>query len=179
MDAQPTGPGSALDLELTFDDDRYVIGVDGGESTGISVLRDVKLFAVYQGDWCDALEWLDDVVNKLTEPDFGAFDVALAAERFTHGAGAVRGSSQPRAGRVYAAVEDLARRHRIEFSGQGPAEAKRIAPNALLRTTGLYVTGRRLGTPDANDANDATRHAVLFLARRRASVFARLLASQP
>lgn len=166
-------------LPAGIERDRYVIGVDGGESTGVSVLRDVKLFAIFQGPWADALEWLDDVVDRVTEPDFGALDVAIAAECFTHGAGSVRCSSQPRAGRVYAAVEDLARRHEIEFAGQGPAEAKRIAPNELLRATGLYVTGRQLGTPDANDANDATRHAVLFIARRRASAFARLLSSQP
>lgn len=157
-------------------DERYVVGVDGGLSTGITVLRDVELFAVYQGHWEDALEWLDDVTTRL---HVTGCDVVIAAERFRHGAGSVRGSAQPHAARVYAAAEDLARRLGVKFSGQGPAEAKRLAPNALLRRVGLYLRGDQVGCPDANDVNDATRHAILYLARRRASVFQRLLASTP
>jgi len=156
--------------------ERYVIGVDGGLSTGVAILRDVELFAVYQGPWESALEWLDDVATRLHTR---GGDVVVVAERFRSGVGSVRASAQPHAGRVYAAAEDLARRLGVEFAGQGPAEAKRLAPNHVLRRVGLYLRGDQVGCPDANDVNDAIRHAILFLARRRASVFTRLLNSEP
>jgi hypothetical protein len=156
--------------------DLYVFGVDPGDSTGIAVLRGVNLFACYQGDPEHALAWLPQLVDLLRSE---GHRVAGAVERFVTGGRATGYSAQPTAQRVVGAVETLCHERDVPLDFQSPAEAKRLAPNGLLRAAGLYVKPSQVGQRDANDVNDAVRHALLLTARRYASVFDRLLRSLP
>ena len=45
--------------------------------------------------------------------------------------------------------------------------AKEWATDAFLKTVGWHRTGKDFGTPDANDANDAARHLLKYLADSR------------
>lgn len=158
--------------------EHFVVGVDGGLSTGVAVVRDLSLFGVYQGPWDEALAWFEDALGRLVDLR-PTVDVVVAAERYARvGRGGAR-SAQPHAERVYGAVAARCALLDVRFVPQSPHEAKLIAPNGLLRAAGLYVTPKRVGRPDANDANDAVRHAVLLTARHRAATFDRLLRSLP
>lgn len=158
--------------------DHFAIGVDGGLSTGVAILRGYHLFGVYQGPWIDALEWFEDAVTKLAELR-PSLEVTVAAERFVRGGRGGARSVQPHAQQVYGAVSTRCALLDVDFVAQSPHEAKLIAPNGLLRAAGLYVTPKQVGQPDAHDANDAVRHAVLLTARRYAATFDRLLRSLP
>jgi len=155
--------------------DVYVVGVDPGPSTGIFVLRNGARFAVYQGPHEGAISSL---ASLLATFKLAGAHVHLACERYVS-------SSEP--GRTHQAVPQqvvgqvmaLAVRFNFAIEIQTPADAKRAAPNALLRRLGFYVTRGDVDRPDANDANDAARHAVLLLMTCYASVFERLLSSQP
>lgn len=154
----------------------FAIGVDGGLSTGVAILREHELFGVFQGLWSDAFVWFDDALGRLADLR-PSVNVVVAAERFARGSRGNPHSAQPHAQWVYGAVAARCAALDVEFVTQSPGEAKLLAPNQLLCAAGLYVTPNRVGQPDANDANDAVRHAVLVTARRRAVAFDRLLRS--
>jgi hypothetical protein len=153
-----------------------IIGVDPGLSTGVSVLADARLSSAFQGMPEDALNELDGVLRRWTDhcTDTGTGTVLVACERF-QAAGRSTHSHQPDAERVFARTAALASLYGVDFVEQTPADAKRIASDALLRRNGLWTLPRDVGCRDANDANDAMRHAVLLLARRRATMFNALL----
>jgi hypothetical protein len=156
----------------------YVVGVDPGQSTGIFVLRDGARFAAYQGTATGALSALDALLAAL-RADPTRPTVVIAVERFVTTGETARHTRQGAAQEVLGVVHRLAESFDCDVVLQTPADAKRIAPNALLRELGLLVTRDEVGQPDADDVNDAARHAVLCLARRFASIFDRLLQARP
>jgi hypothetical protein len=72
---------------------------------------------------------------------------------------------------VISVARGVARGFGARFELQDPAPAKAIASNTFLHRTGLWLTAKDVGALDADDANDATRHAVLALATHHATVF--------
>lgn len=99
-------------------------------------------------------------------------DVLIAGERYTTTDRTGKRSAQPLPLRVLGSAEQLSYSYaNVEFTLQAPADAKKIAPNEFLRDAGFYTLPGDVGCPDANDVNDAARHALLALARRRALAF--------
>ena len=146
----------------------FIVGVDPGDSTGFAVIRgDGFRVHVAQGP----PHVLDDFTERFRFLTYPGIDVLVACERFVVTIETARHSSQPTALQVTGVVQLIARTHDWPFYLQTPADAKKLVPNFLLRDLGLYVTPRDVERPDANDANDAVRHALLCLAQRRASAF--------
>jgi hypothetical protein len=160
--------------------DWYVIGVDPGSSTGVFVLRNFWLgpFARWQEPHTEALTRLTSLLGQLqyTQPPTTTF--VIAAERFIGAGSHGPRTHQPVAQRVCGQLEALAAELSVELVWQSPADAKRFAPNERLRSLGLYTSRGEVNQPDANDVNDAARHALLLLARRFAAHFEDLLNAQ-
>jgi hypothetical protein len=127
-----------------------VIGVDPGDSTGVAILKDMDLFFAFQGDPGDALTFVD-----------------MSRRARTH---------QPTAQRVAGALEHMARTHGCMFRYQGPADAHAVADNEKLKQLGMLQTPGTVGKADANDANMAVRHALLYLSSMHARLFHDILA---
>jgi hypothetical protein len=148
--------------------DAVIIGVDPGDSMGLACFDNTKLIFALQNDPHQALTMLELACDK-----FKPRKIVIACERFT--SGRATHSHQPTAQRVIGAVERLAKKRKIDFVLQGPADARAIAPDDLLRKLKLWQTSAGLGTPDANDANMAVRHALLLIATRYAATFEKMI----
>jgi hypothetical protein len=155
--------------------DLYVIGVDPGPSTGIFVARNGFRFAVFQGEPVPALDSLTALFRTLYEDKER---VHVACERYVSSSQPGR-THQPVPQQVIGAMTVLATNLGYPVTMQSPADAKRIAPNELLRHLGFYVMRNEVERPDANDVNDAARHAVLLLMTRYATVLEKRLNAQP
>jgi hypothetical protein len=150
----------------------YALGVDPGSSTGLTVLRgDGRRLHVQQGT---PSQVLDDLALRLPFLCLPGTDVLVGCERYVSDQTNHR-SAQPVPLQVIGVVDQLARLHGWSFHLQAPADAKKLVPNALLRDLGLWTTAAEVERRDANDANDATRHALTVLAHRRASLFDHIL----
>jgi hypothetical protein len=150
----------------------YVVGVDPGDSTGVALLRDGRLFLVRQGPPEPMLTLVDVTLGRLTDRAGDA--VAVFVERYV-GASRRPATRQPTAQEVVGQVRALCRRHGVAFTQQGAADAWACADNALLRRLGWWQRGADVAAADANDANMALRHALLGLMTTRPTLFARLL----
>lgn len=154
----------------------YALGVDPGTSTGLCVLRgDGFRSHVQQGT---PSQVLDDLTLRLPFLLDVGVDVLVGCERYVDpggGAPGQRRTAQPTAQQTIGVVAQLARFHGWLFRLQAPADVKALAPNSLLRDVGLWTSARDVEQRDANDANDATRHALAVLAHHRASLFDRIL----
>lgn len=158
---------------------RYVAGLDPGDSTGLLVLRlipeDNTAVPIlrYQGPPAEALLRLELLVREV---GLWHENVLIAGERFTTTDRTGKRSAQPTPQRVLGAAEQLTYQYaNAEFTLQSPADAKKLAPNDVLRDLGLYTRASDVERPDANDVNDAARHALLALARHQTSIFDTLL----
>jgi len=151
------------------------IGVDPGDSTGLRVLVNGQPAITYQGDHTRALELLNSTLTSLRDQEVS--DVYVGCERFVTSHQPGKYSNQPTAGLVAAQVRYVAESFERPCTMQSPGDAKKLAPNHILKRLNLYVTGQAVGCRDANDVNDATRHALLLIARHRASLLDRMLGS--
>lgn len=158
---------------------RYVAGLDPGSSTGLFVIKIVPQlnvavqFTRYQGPHPEALQRLESLVRNAA---LWQEAVLIAGERFTVTDQTGKRSAQPLPLQVLGAAEQLTYQYaNVEFTLQSPADAKKLAPNERLRAVGFYTRASDVDCPDANDVNDAARHALLGLLCRRASVFDELL----
>ena len=158
---------------------RYVAGLDPGDSTGLFILKIVPefntavLFDRYQGPPEGALLRLETL---LRDAALWHQAVVIAGERFTVTDKTGKRSAQPTPLKVLGMAELLATQFAdVEFTLQSPADAKKLAPNDVLRDMGFYTRASDVGLRDANDVNDAARHALLALMRRKASAFDELL----
>lgn len=154
----------------------FAIGVDPGVSTGLSILRgDGFRLHVQQGT---PSQVLDDFALRFPFLCVVTTTVLVGCERFVQsgGHGPVR-TTQPVPLEVIGIVGQLARLHNWTFRLQAPADAKALVSNALLRDLGLWASPSDVEQRDANDANDATRHALTVLAHHRASMFDHILTS--
>lgn len=151
----------------------YAVGIDPGVSTGMTILRgDGFKLHVQQGT---PSQVLDDLALRFPFLCGPGADVLVGYERFVQtGDGTVR-SAQPTTQQTVGVVGYVARLHGWQLHAQSPSDVKALAPNALLRDLNLWTTPRDVERSDANDANDATRHALAVLAHHRASLFDRLL----
>lgn len=155
---------------------RYVVGIDPGLSTGLYAVRlvakphRVELAARYQGEPGNAIRLLTQLCDDAAEFDE---TVIVAGERFTSPTSPkTPRSAQPLAQQILGAIENILGNYRgAAFHLQTPADAKKLAPNDVLRDFGFYTHSRDVETPDADDVNDAARHVLLLIARRRASVY--------
>lgn len=150
----------------------FVLGVDPGPSTGLFVLRGDG-FVTHRQQGTPS-QVLDDLVLRLPFLCANDVDVLVGCERYVQDQTNHR-TAQPVPLQVIGVVAQLARLHAWRFNLQTPADAKSFAPNALLRDLGLWTTPVQVERPDADDVNDAARHALLTLAQRRASLLDRLL----
>lgn len=155
---------------------RIVIGVDPGDSMGVAIVmtNDVNLLTLlqaYQGPPGDALTLMELVLQRHAGTDG---TVAVACERYVN-MGSRHRTHQPTAQRMSGAVEALAQRFGAHFVQQGPSDAWAAAPNDVLRKLGWFQTAADTATGDANDANMAVRHALLYAMNRHATLFDALL----
>jgi hypothetical protein len=149
--------------------DVYVIGVDPGDSVGI---RSVGPNGLPGFCWQGAADNAGTVLRDhlLTLP--AGAQVVIACERYTQGPrGPVISQHSKTVQGVIAVTRGIATGFGCTFVEQAPAAAKKIAPNSVLRSMGLLATAKQVGQRDANDVNDAARHAVLLLATRFATVY--------
>ena len=156
----------------------YIIGIDPGKSMGIVVMDFPEIINVFQGDPIEGVIFLHHTLHnlrRLAEINREDFSVAVAIERFiiTPGTGRRPGAGPTSAlvGRLEGIV--------AEYPGataymQNVSDASRFS-NALLRKMHLLVKAKDVGCIDANDANSAVRHVLLFLARNRADLFEKLV----
>lgn len=151
----------------------FAVGVDPGPSTGLSIIRgDGFRMHVQQGT---PSQVLDDFTVRFPFLCVPSADVLVGCERFVVTDQTAKRSSQPVPLQVIGVVEHLARVNRWTFRLQSPSDAKQLINNTMLHDMGLWSTGRDVEQRDANDANDATRHALTILAHHRSSMFDQIL----
>lgn len=151
--------------------DVYVIGGDPGASTGLRLLGpNATPGPFWQGPAAGAgsvlLGWLRSVPG-------GSF-VRLAFERYSVGAKSPGRRQTSTVEDVTSVARGLAANFGAPFELQDPGTAKQVASNSFLHEHGLWVSAADVGLPDADDANDATRHAVLALMRHHATLYERV-----
>jgi hypothetical protein len=100
--------------------------------------------------------------------------VKVGAERYDVGVGPGRIEATNTLD-ILTTLRGIATGHGAEWHLEASATAKRMAPNELLQRLNLWVTPADVGHDDAKDANDATRHAIVVLATRHASIYAHVL----
>jgi hypothetical protein len=149
-----------------------IIGGDTGLSVGYCALWGTERIAYGQAPPDDAIAAITRLMREHAQkPDTW---VTLALERYNISKRTARMTQQPQALEVIGALRNQAHVLGVAVVLQEIAPAKILAPNALLRKLGWYLKGSDVGAPDADDANDATRQALLWLARHRATAFDRL-----
>lgn len=161
-----------------------IIGVDPGDSTGAFIIDlydhmrhpahlTIEASQRYQGHPDDVLRALE---NELEAALLNQVTVIMAVERFTVMPNAGRMTQQTVPQQIIGRLEALAVKYEIEsFRLQSPGDAKKFCSNAQLRQFNFWSTGKTVNRPDANDVNDAARHAVFALATTRASAYDALL----
>jgi hypothetical protein len=152
----------------------FAVGVDPGTSTGLSIIRGDGFRIHYEQGTPSILDDFSLRFSFLTNP---GLDVLVACERFIVTRDTARHSSQPAAQHVTGVVAQLCRIYGWPLHMQAPSDVKHLANNALLRDLKLFLSGRDVEQPDANDANDATRHALAVLAFHRSSLFDKILSN--
>jgi hypothetical protein len=150
----------------------YAVGVDPGVSTGLFILRGDG-FVTHRQQGTPS-QVLDDFALRFPFLCVGAVDVLVGCERYVEDRANAK-TAQTAPLQVIGVVAQLARLHQWAFHLQAPADAKTLVSNNVLRDLGLYTTPREVEQRDANDVNDAARHAITVLAHRRASLFDRIL----
>lgn len=149
--------------------DFLVIGADTGTSCGYCALWGTRRILYGQESPELAIRAIMGCLQEYAHrPDTW---ITLACERYTISRRTTRMTQQTQALEVIGALRDQAHHLGVAVILQPIAEAKIIAPNALLRKLGWYLSGKDVGQPDADDANDACRQALLWLARHRATAF--------
>lgn len=173
-----------MNSKSEFERSVMIIGVDPGESTGAFIIDlylhcdgplhyTIEANQRYQGHPDDVLVALE---NELQVALLSQVDVVMAVERFTVMPNVGRMTQQPVPQRVIGQLQALVEKYEVKtFVLQTPGDAKKFCSNAQLRQFGFWSTGKMVNRPDANDVNDAARHAVFALAFTRASAYDALL----
>lgn len=166
-----------MTLNSTISDIRarttFAVGVDPGVSTGLSIVRGDGFRAhIQQGT---PSQVLDDFSHRFPFLCVPSADVFVGCERFVVTDQTARNSAQPVPLQVIGIVAQLTRLHNWQFRLQSPSDVKRFVNNTVLRETRLWALPSDVEQHDANDANDATRHALTVLAFHRATMFDQIL----
>jgi hypothetical protein len=159
-----------------------VIGVDPGESTGAFIIdlypSRIDPPYVIEASWRaqgPPGEVLASLTTELEAARLNGVHAVLAVERFTVMPATSRMTQQSTPQQVIGQLQMLADEYGATFLLQAPGDAKKFCPNMKLHQFGFRSTGKMVSRPDANDVNDAARHAVLALARTRATAYEALL----
>jgi hypothetical protein len=153
----------------------FAVGVDPGVSTGLVVVRgDGFKIHAQQGSPAAVL---DDFTTRFPFLNTLGYDVLVGCERYVVTAETARRSAQPVPLQVVGITTQLARLNNWAFYLQSPSDVKALVDNAFLKRVGLYTTPREVEQRDADDVNDAMRHALAALAHHRASLFERIFLS--
>lgn len=149
------------------------IGLDPGKSTGLAVLVNGESYRMWQGDAHIAMEVLEEVLRNFAPP---GNTVHIGTERFVITPQTGRKTQQTDALEVTGMADFLAMKYGVAVPiRQGMVEVKKFAKNELLRSLGLYIRADLIDIPDADDVNDAIRHAVYILAMTNPQLFTQLL----
>lgn len=152
--------------------DVYCVGIDPGSSAGLSVFWNSTQILVTQGEPDIVLGTLSSCLSTLDR----SACVFVGVERYVTGGSGTRRTHQPEAQNMIGRVAQLLVAYpSIVFELQSPTDAHRVLTAAQLRAMGLWCTGRQLKLPDADDANMATRHALLCMLRHSPRTFRALL----
>jgi hypothetical protein len=150
----------------------FAVGIDPGNSTGLAIIRGDG-FRLHAEQGPPSI--LDEFALRFSFLTHPGHDVLVGCERFTITADTVKHTAQPTALETIGVVKQLCRLNDWPLYLQQPANAKRLISNGMLRKLKLFVSARDVERADADDANDATRHALLVLAHHRASLFDSML----
>lgn len=149
------------------------VGVDPGKSCGLSVLSDAQKLLIRQGTADLCMNDLEAILGHYhTGLDLGTVEIEIAIERFTITPQTGRRTQQTDALEITGVVDRLARVYDVPVHRQTISDVKKFAKNPLLRKLDLWTLPSEVQQPDANDANDATRHAIYRYAMSHASQFA-------
>lgn len=165
---------------MTIQKRLIIMGFDPGESFGYAVLdswcpiedRPAKLY-VNQGSANDALGLLHRYHKICASHDH--LELRCATERYTQLGGPHRtaqAATPELVGRVKQACSTLD----IPLEMQAPGDVKTFANNNVLKKYGLYTFPFELMPPqsDADDANDAMRHAFYLFGMTKPSLYDRI-----
>jgi hypothetical protein len=142
----------------------FVIGADPGESVGYAAFLDDQRIAYGQERSDIAIQKIETLLVPYTgRPDIFA---AIAGERYTPVGSPGSRTSQPAALQVLGALRAMAHKYGVPMMLQNPADAYKYD---WLLAYGLHLKGSDVGCRDADDANSATRHALLWIATHRAT----------
>lgn len=150
----------------------FAVGIDPGDSTGLAIVRGDGFRLHYEQGPPSILDDFEVRFAFLRSP---GYDVLIACERFVVTANTARHSAQPIAQQVVGVVARLCRLNDWPLYMQSPFQVKKLVRNSLLADLGLLLRGQDVDQPDANDVNDAQRHALGVLAFHRASLFSNLI----
>lgn len=129
-----------------------VVAVDPGGTTGIAVWSpDLGLSLREIAPASNAVDWLADIARGPK--------VTFVVERYIITPATAKMSQQHDALEIIGALKFIARKYNHPLVMQTPAEAKKFSTDAKLKTVGWYQPGH-------GHARDASRHALLFLAKQ-------------
>lgn len=151
----------------------FVVGVDPGASCGYAAFRDAERVSFGQGSTAYVVAVIRELLLPVIREEPRVF-AALAVERFALlPRGGFRRTAQPEALEAIGELRRVAHELGVPVMLQSPADADRFAD--LARDAGLRLTGNDVGRADADDVNSATRHALLWLVRHRATAIEELV----
>lgn len=165
--------------------DLIIFGVDPGLSLGLfgitvppvplgATYLPLTRLVTYQGDATIGISTLERELFLARKREN---EVIIACERFTTLPSTGRMSQQTLPLEIIGQVEAHAMKYGVKFVLQAPGDAKKFCTNAQLRQFNLWTTPKMVGQSDANDVNDAARHALLALAKTRMTAYDALLRS--
>jgi hypothetical protein len=144
----------------------HILAVDPGLATGLAVLQregpDLRLVDSAELGVLDAGSYMQGWLHTFAAAPRESWEVV--AERFTITAATAKNSQAPWSLKVLGILDWLLWTTTGADPGaavvlQGPAEAKRLITNQLLRDSGIWHSG------GAGHANDAIRHGAYRFAR--------------
>lgn len=143
-----------------------LIAIDPGELSGFVVV-DTETAEVHFSGELSEFE-VSAKVEELLEKQL--VDVTIVMEKFTINAATHKKSPQPTAMYIIGAVRHLNRKHLNRIPTlQTPADAKSFSTNEKLKAIGFWHRGGE------GHANDAFRHALLYMVRTDKEFGAKLL----
>lgn len=139
----------------------YYIGIDPGESVGLAAFRGAELLKVMQASPDVVIAELASILSRREHLDNFTY---IGCERFVSLPRKGYHTNQPATQTVIGRVSQLVGAYaNLELLLQSPADARHLMSDQKMRELGVWITPKRVGQRDANDANMAVRHAMLVM----------------